>query len=190
MFIVIFKLRPRQNSVKMKVFLSVAVSCLTLSLANAQCAVPSVTTASGTHAPGEICSGQLIFEDNFDTLDQAKWRHENTLSGGGNWEFQWYVNDRSNSYVTGGNFHIRPTFTSDMFGESFLRLGRVVIPEDQCTDAEFYGCDRQGSFDNIINPIRSARVSSINSFGFKFGTVEIRAKMPAGKNGFYVDVNK
>lgn len=58
--------------------------CLAASLAQ-QC-TPSATTVSGTRAPGgQICSGQLIFEDNFDTLDQGKWRHEVSLSGGGNW---------------------------------------------------------------------------------------------------------
>lgn len=45
---------------------------------------PSVTTASGTRAPtGEICPGDLIFEDNFDFIDFSKWSRENTLSGGG-----------------------------------------------------------------------------------------------------------
>lgn len=50
---------------------------------------PSVTTVSGTSAPASFCSGDLLFEDNFDSLDQSKWKHENTLAGGGNWEFQW-----------------------------------------------------------------------------------------------------
>ncbi len=32
--------------------------------------------------------GELIFEEEFDTLDFRKWQHEITLAGGGNWEFQ------------------------------------------------------------------------------------------------------
>ena len=32
-------------------------------------------------------SGKLVFEDNFDRLDFKKWKHDITLSGGGNWEF-------------------------------------------------------------------------------------------------------
>lgn len=32
---------------------------------------------------GTICSGDLIFEDNFDFFDFKKWEHENTLGGGG-----------------------------------------------------------------------------------------------------------
>lgn len=50
----------------------------------------SITTASGTHAPkGPFKPGQLIFEEHFDELDFEKWEHEQTLAGGGNWEFQW-----------------------------------------------------------------------------------------------------
>lgn len=120
----------------MKVLIFVAILCLALALANAQC-YPSVTTASGTHAPGTICSGQLLFEDNFDSLDQAKWKHEVSLFGGYNNEFQWYVNDRSNSFIHEGNLHLKPTFTADIFGEEFLRSGRVIIPPDQCTNSKF-----------------------------------------------------
>lgn len=44
----------------------------------------SPTTASGKVAPnGPFCSGQLLFEENFDKLDFDVWQHENTLSGGG-----------------------------------------------------------------------------------------------------------
>lgn len=149
------------------------------SAAWAQCN-PTSTVISGTHAPGNICSGQLIFEDNFDNLDLAKWRHENTLAGGGNWEFQWYVNDRFNSYTAGGILHLKPSFTSDVFGEAFLSSGRVIIPENECTQTYHYGCDRQGTPEHIINPIRSAAVSTWNSFRFRFGVLEFRAKNPAG----------
>mgnify|MGYP005984562637 CR=1 len=49
-----------------------------------QCTKPSPTTVSGTHAPTTtICSGDLIFEDEFDELDLQKWNHELTLGGGG-----------------------------------------------------------------------------------------------------------
>lgn len=43
----------------------------------------SITTISGTHAPKHFRAGDLIFEENFDTLNLAKWQHENTLAGGG-----------------------------------------------------------------------------------------------------------
>jgi hypothetical protein len=43
------------------------------------------------------------------------------MSGGGNWEFQLYHNNRTNSYVEDGIFHIKPTLTSDRIGEANLK---------------------------------------------------------------------
>ena len=41
-------------------------------------------------------------------------------------------------------------------------------------------CERTGSLDNILPPIQSARVNTKNTFAFKYGKVEINAKMPGG----------
>lgn len=53
-------------------------------------------------------------------------------------------------------------------------------PADQCTDASFFGCERRGDEMNTINPIKSARLRTVNSFAFKYGRVEIIAKTPVG----------
>lgn len=50
---------------------------------NANDCRPSITTASGFAAPEHICSGQLIFSEDFNVLDKAKWQPEVTLWGGG-----------------------------------------------------------------------------------------------------------
>lgn len=140
---------------------------------------PSITTISGSNKPETICSGKLIFEDNFDKLSPV-WKHEKTLSGGGNWEFQWYDNNRSNSFIKDGHLHIKPTLTSDFIGEDAVMHGKVVIPPGECTDDRFWGCERSADGVHIINPIRSAKLTTKESFSFKYGVVEIRAKMPAG----------
>jgi hypothetical protein len=44
--------------------------------------VPSVTTASGHKAPGRICSGDLIFDEEFTSFDLRTWNHEKTAAGG------------------------------------------------------------------------------------------------------------
>lgn len=49
-----------------------------------------------------------------------------------------------------------------------------------CTNAQFYGCERIGNSFHIINPIKSARIRTLNSFAFKYGKVEINAKTPLG----------
>mgnify|MGYP000874438770 CR=1 FL=1 len=128
---------------------------------------------------------KLIFEDNFDSFDLKTWEHELTLSGGGNWEFQWYVNNRSNSYVKNGVLYIKPTFTEDAIGTQTLNNGEANIwggsPADLCTSNAFYGCQRSAAGSgNVINPIRSARLRTANSFHFKYGRVEVRAQLPKG----------
>jgi beta-glucanase (GH16 family) len=70
--------------------------------------------------------------------------------------------------------------TSDYFGEAFLTTKNVTIPKKQCTVSEHFGCFRNGTREYPINPIRSARILTSSSFSFKYGTVEVRAKMPAG----------
>ncbi|GAB0087811.1 beta-1,3-glucan-binding protein [Sergentomyia squamirostris] len=147
--------------------------------------VTSVTTASGSDAPtGAICRGQLIFEENFNELNFARWQHESTLAGGGNWEFQWYSNNRSNSYTNNGILYLRPTLTNDTIGNPTLTSGVLNIhggaPADQCTNPSFWGCERTGSANNVLNPIKSARVRTVNSFAFRYGRVEVQARMPAG----------
>nr|ABL63380.1 beta-glucan recognition protein [Biomphalaria glabrata] len=126
----------------------------------------------------------LIFEDNFDTLDAKLWEHEITAGGGGNWEFQYYTNNRSNAYVKDGKLFIKPTLTIDRFGPDFLEHGNLNLwganPTDTCTGNQFWGCERQGMPGQVINPIQSARLRSSRYFNFKYGRLEVEAKMPTG----------
>ncbi|XP_072397174.1 beta-1,3-glucan-binding protein-like [Diabrotica undecimpunctata] len=148
---------------------------------NSVCLKNSITTASGLHAPknSSICSGQLIFEDNFNWLDLSKWHHEQTLTGGGNNEFEWYTDDRRNSYTSNGQLHIKPTFVADEYGEKFLYSGTIDLGAS-CTGSDNEGCRRTGSANAILNPVKSARMRTLNSFSFKYGRVEVSAKVPAG----------
>lgn len=77
-----------------------------------------------------VCAGEMIFDENFDALDENFWGHEQTLSGCGNEEFEWYVNDRQNSYVIDGILYITPTLTADFIGsEEKLWNSTVTVPE-------------------------------------------------------------
>jgi beta-glucanase (GH16 family) len=107
------------------------------------------------------------------------------MSGAGNWEFEYYANNRSNSFVKDGVLHLQPTLTGETFGEQTIQSGVVNLwggtPADACTGNNFWGCERsQPGSGNVINPIQSARVRSVHSFNFKYGRVEIRAQLPKG----------
>jgi hypothetical protein len=61
---------------------------------------------------------------------------------GGNWEFQWYTNNRSNSFVEDGILYLKPTMTEDTIGEEAMKYsGRVNLysgsPSEDCTGKIF-----------------------------------------------------
>ncbi|KAJ9076332.1 3-glucan binding protein [Entomophthora muscae] len=135
--------------------------------------------------PGRF--NKLAFKDTFSKLDMNKWRPEITAGGGGNWEFQFYNNDRRTSFVEDNVLYIKPMLTMDYLGmdvEKFLKEGGLNLwgntPGMQCTANGFYGCERSTQGDNIVNPIMSAQLRTVNSFNFRYGRVEIEAKLPRG----------
>ncbi|WAR02687.1 BGBP-like protein, partial [Mya arenaria] len=126
----------------------------------------------------------MIFEDEFDSLNLDVWEHEINAGGGGNWEFQVYTNNRTNSYVRDGKLFIKPLVSYTTLDTFLKNYNRTLIagsqPGDVCTGNAFWGCRRDGNPDHIINPIQSARLRSSRGFNFRYGKVEIRAKMPKG----------
>lgn len=79
----------------------------------------AIALAVGVQARSE----SLVFQDDFNELNFKNWQHEITLGGGGNWEFQIYWNNRSNSWTDNGVLYLKPTFTADYIGEANLRNG-------------------------------------------------------------------
>ncbi|OAD74008.1 glycoside hydrolase family 16 protein [Phycomyces blakesleeanus NRRL 1555(-)] len=129
----------------------------------------------------------LVFEDQFNQFDLSKWQHETTLAGGGNWEFQWYTNNRSNSYVRDGVLYLHPTFTSEFMGEEAMKdngkKGQGIVSRAAQTIPIMVSCERMSgavSGGNYINPIRSARIRTLESVAIRYGKVEVRARLPRG----------
>ncbi len=59
----------------------------------------------------------LIFTEDWSKgIDFSLWKHEITMGGGGNWEFEYYMNNRSNSFIDNGTLIIKPTLTADRIG--------------------------------------------------------------------------
>lgn len=93
-------------------------------------------------------------------------------------EFQWYVDDDENRFVKDGKLYLRPTLTVDKIGEHDLEYGYVKA--EGCTDADPKNCYHQATPDRIIKPIRSARMTTKRAFSFKYGRVEVVARIPTG----------
>ncbi|CAM9699955.1 unnamed protein product [Ectocarpus fasciculatus] len=100
-----------------------------------------------------------------------------------------YGNNRTNSFVEDGKLFLQPTLTSDYMGEeqvsgvfptTFDMWG--LVPADQCTSNMFYGCSRASNLASriAINPVMSARVRTAGTFSFRYGRMEVKAKLPKG----------
>jgi hypothetical protein len=67
------------------------------------------------------------------------------MGGGGNWEFEMYLNNRTTSYVKDGTLYIQPILTTEVFGDD-VTSGTINVwgssPADMCTGNAFYGCER------------------------------------------------
>uniref|UniRef100_A0A336MM97 CSON001919 protein n=1 Tax=Culicoides sonorensis TaxID=179676 RepID=A0A336MM97_CULSO len=152
-----------------------------LFLSEIHCVCKKVTTASGSLASKKFCSGDLIFEENFNKFNKKLWNHEISLYGGYNGEFQWYTNDRANAYTKEGKLFITPTLSYKYLPcKCYKALTSYTLNLSNCTNADHEGCSMTGRPNEIINPIRSARIKTDKSFRFKYGKIRIKAKTPRG----------
>ena len=109
-----------------------------------------------------ICE-KLIWSDEFDVLDESKWSHLVTTYPLE--DFQYYRNNRANSWVSDGHLNIMPTPTALEYGEDFLYTGTIDLftedPEHPCNIAwsQETLCRDQAGVD-IVKPIQLARLET------------------------------
>jgi len=131
----------------------------------------------------------MVWSDEFNTLDRNKWEHAISAWGGGNNEFQLYTNEPTNSFVKDGKLFIKPTLlaetrnpqTGQPYGQNFMQFGVLDVNAlyGTCTNTDNNGCYRTGAAGNIP-PVMSARLRTFQKFSFLHGRVVVRAKMPVG----------
>lgn len=134
--------------------------------------LPSLNSIAGQsqakhHASKHHKSGwRLVWQDEFsgDSLASNKWSHEVNCAGGGNNEQQCYTDREDNSFVEQGKLNLVAK------EESFSGPG--VFDDDLNYDPE----DTSRTL-----PFTSARLRTKNKFDFKYGRVEVRAKVAGGQ---------
>ncbi|XP_055856168.1 uncharacterized protein LOC129919334 [Episyrphus balteatus] len=131
-----------------------------------------------------VCKGELIFEDNFNSLNWTKWKREVKIPlYSDDAEFVSFQTRDENCYVSNGQLHIVPNLLSEVpgFSESSIRTGKLDLGSD-CTGIIDISeeCTRDAHFSRILPPVVSARIRTKDFFSFRYGKVEVRAKMPRG----------
>lgn len=145
------------------------------------CVIKSIThflKEETSSAEQQACPHQLIFEDNFDELDSAKWNKLNQFGGQPDYEFVVYMTNNVTD-TSDGKLRIKPALLSNRFSSDFVSQGTLTL--DSCTgDIDKQGCHRQAAGLYILPPVISGRINTKGKFKFLFGRVEIRAKLPRG----------
>ncbi|KAK3921937.1 Beta-1,3-glucan-binding protein 1 [Frankliniella fusca] len=140
-----------------------------------------VCDLSPTEVNGErVCKGRVVFEDDFTNLDLSRWSHEVKISGAPDYEFCIYTQNPENSFTQKGLLHLSPTLTNDKYGADFVRTGKLQLEGCTARVTNSDSCTREAMFSYILPPIVAARINTKNSFSFKYGKIDIRARLPRG----------
>jgi beta-glucanase (GH16 family) len=100
--------------------------------------------------------------------------------------FDWTTDDPANSYVSSSGLHIVPTLTVGPTNITAPQLYNGytlnLTTDGTCTSPVTSQCSRYSNVTNgtIINPVRSARLTTAGKLSIKYGRVEVVAKMPKG----------
>ncbi|XP_050351731.1 beta-1,3-glucan-binding protein 1-like [Nymphalis io] len=141
---------------------------------------PCELSESKVSVPGFVCKGQLLFEDNFNSgIDKGKiWTPEIKFPGEPDYPFNVYLYDR-NINVHEGILSIKPITLESKYGDGHVSQSLDLTA--RCTGLIGTNeCRREAFGPQILPPIITAKITSKKSFNFKYGRVEVRAKMPLG----------
>jgi hypothetical protein len=155
-------------------------------------AASSGASSSSTRRPARAAPD---WEDNFEYgLDEHKWGIELTQSGGGNGEFEMYVNSHDTAFVEDGVLHLRPVLTEKImeelhgFGET-TRIAREELwlsePHQPISNNAdfFYAESMENKFHGrrLVLPFKHVRYTT-NSTNVCFDNVSSAASQPGCEN--------
>ncbi|CCX34650.1 Similar to Beta-1,3-glucan-binding protein; acc. no. Q8N0N3 [Pyronema omphalodes CBS 100304] len=123
----------------------------------------------------------VLMEDWSNGFDESIWTREAEVGGYGNGQFEYTTKDEENSYVKDGALYIRPTLQDEKLittNGATIDLRKMGI----CSSDQWYNCISTTNTTNgtIVNPVKSARLSTKKGAHITYGRVEVTAKLPAG----------
>ncbi|KAK0163267.1 hypothetical protein PV327_006967 [Microctonus hyperodae] len=139
----------------------------------------SLTIDVSTGIYKQYCRGDLLFEDEFISMNESIWKHVVQFSPAPDYPFVIYRQRELNVKVSNGNLRIIPTLTETEHGRAFVRHGSLTL--EKCTGTiGTSDCERESRGPYILPPVMSGSVNTKQSFAFVYGRIEIRAKLPRG----------
>ncbi|XP_034951400.1 beta-1,3-glucan-binding protein 1-like [Chelonus insularis] len=136
-----------------------------------------VDLSTGTYQ--NTCTGELIFEDNFQTLNDSIWRHVERFPRIPDYAFVTYRDNERNIKIKSNKLHLIPTLVENEYGKDFIRYGNLTL--ERCTGIiGTVQCSREAFGPYVLPAVFSGYVDTKKSFAFIYGKIEIRAKLPRG----------
>ena len=125
-----------------------------------------------------------VLSDDFSSFNEDTWQRNVSLGGFGNGEFEMTTASSNNLYIKNGQLYIFPTLTSDEIGtDAVLGNTKTTYNLTGCTEtwnASDCSVTSDSSTNTDINPVQSARISTVNSVSLAYGKIEVVAKLPQG----------
>ncbi|XP_055376827.1 gram-negative bacteria-binding protein 3-like [Condylostylus longicornis] len=147
---------------------------------NLQCD-ESITIVNGLQVQ---CKNQLIFEENFNNniLNSSVWKLEHRFSSEPDYEFVLYHQNSSALKLQNGILKIKPIKLVNHLNNKDISTLKFNFNFGFSCTGEYNtdDCFRNQHYYDILPPMVSAQISTINNFNFKYGKIEIRAKLPKG----------
>ncbi|XP_065362114.1 gram-negative bacteria-binding protein 1-like [Calliphora vicina] len=133
---------------------------------------PTVTQVPKSFG-GPYCRDDLIFSDNFDTLNTKYWTNEIRFPP--TIDDAEYVLYNGSLAVEDGVLKIEAYLNDQHLRQDSIDLG------ERCTSIKVESeCSLTPRGVLILPPVISGRLSTKNYFNFKYGRIEVRAKLPIG----------
>lgn len=122
-----------------------------------------------------------MYEDDFTNgFDDKVWTKEAEVGGFGNRQFEQTTSTDENVFVKDGILTIKPTLQDAHLIETNNIIN--LTASGLCTSDVWSSCVVSTNTTNgtIVNPVKSARISTKKGATIQFGRIEVVAKMPAG----------
>nr|Q8ISB6.1 RecName: Full=Beta-1,3-glucan-binding protein 2; Short=BGBP-2; AltName: Full=Beta-1,3-glucan recognition protein 2; Short=BetaGRP-2; Flags: Precursor [Manduca sexta]AAN10151.1 beta-1,3-glucan recognition protein 2 [Manduca sexta] len=127
-----------------------------------------------------VCKGSLVFSEDFDgssLADLGNWTAEVRFPGEPDYPYNLYTTDGTVGFES-GSLVVRPVMTESKYHEGII-YDRLDL--ERCTgQLGTLECRRESSGGQIVPPVMTAKLATRRSFAFKFGRIDIKAKMPRG----------
>nr|WJZ56740.1 beta-1,3-glucan recognition protein 3 [Dioryctria sylvestrella] len=125
-----------------------------------------------------VCKGSLLFEENFEETFKHMWTPEIMFPDKPDYPFNVYMEDALS--VENGILIITPKQLESHFHVGILQESLDL--SHKCTGLiGTRECQQEASGPIFLPPVITGKITTKNKFEFKYGRIEVRAKLPAGK---------